>query len=115
MCISFIEPNVKIKDFKFTNKIAEVTDLENCARAIITDSDGLSGICYFDMLLNGAYIISLEVRNDCKRLGVGSKLLNMIKEKNNKIFLIPLAGTEQFYIKNGFVKAKDEDYYVWSK
>lgn len=115
MCIYFTKLNVKAKDFLFTNKISETMDLECCDQAITTDYDGLSGICYFDKFMNSIYIRSIEVRNDCKGQGIGTKLINMLKEKTNKIYLSAIPGSEPFYIKNGFTKAKDEDYYIWTK
>ncbi len=50
--------------------------------------------------------------------GIGTAILNMLKQMNDKISCFPSSekSVKDFYIKNGFKKSPDEiNYYVWQK
>lgn len=49
----------------------------------------------------GHYIHKFEVRQDCRRQGIGKRLLEYLLKKYQNLWLEPLSGSYRFYLKSG--------------
>lgn len=93
-----------LSDFNLTNKMIEKNNYEDCNVYVETDYDGLTGLCiYHDNTECRSIVIDvLEVRPDCRKQGIGTKLINKIKNFNKPIGLRSLESAMGFYEKLGF-------------
>ena len=76
----FIEKDYWLENF---NKVKEEY-LYKSETYVYIENDEIKG---FISILGDEYIGALFVRNDCQREGIGKRLLNYVKEKNNKLTL----------------------------
>ena len=91
------------QDFKLTAKMLEENDYENCNVFYSSDYDGISGICIYQDMPDIIEIKVLEVRSDCRNNGIGTHLVNQVKNLNNKpIYVLSSVKAQTFYPKLGF-------------
>ena len=104
----FIEKDYWLENF---NKVKEEY-LYKSETYVYTENDDIKG---FISILGKEYIGALFVKNDCQREGIGKRLLNYVKEKNNKLILNVYeknVDATLFYLAMGFKNVKvqiDED------
>lgn len=93
-----------LSNFELTNRMIEKNNYENCKVYVETDYDGLTGLCIYhnNKECNSIVIDVLEVRQDCRKQKIGSKLINKIKKFNMPIGLCSLESATGFYEKHGF-------------
>lgn len=60
-------------------------------------------------------IEAFEVLEKCRHNGIGSTMLNYLKDLSQIIELHSVKEVEDFYIKNGFVKTKEPSTFLWIK
>lgn len=96
-----------LSNFKLTNKMIEKNNYENCNVYVESDYDGLTGLCIYHNNVECQSIIIdvLEVRSDCRKQGIGTKLINKIKKLNKPIGLHSLESAMGFYEKRGFYQS----------
>lgn len=98
----FIEKDYWLENF---NKVKEEY-LYKSETYVYIENDEIKG---FISILGDEYIGALFVRNDCQREGIGKRLLNYVKEKNNKLTLNVYeknVDATLFYLAMGFKNIK---------
>lgn len=91
-----------INDMSLTTRMCEKNDFSRCSVYYTEDSDGISGLCIFEEFNGYIRIDVLEVREDCRNSGLGTRLIDKVKELRIPIGLHSLEESLGFYERMGF-------------
>lgn len=98
-----------IKDFPLAQQMIEKNDYSNNKVYYISDYDGLAAMGIYEEGKDWIKLNVLEVRKDCQGQKYGTKLINKLKSHNKEIFVRSLAEARNFYLKQGFSWADNDN------
>ena len=101
---------------KFKYNITLDTFNNDFFRCLIYYEDGIKGVIVYDLIYDRIEIEYIIVHEECRKQGIGSKLLNELEKNNIKNITLEVRESNitaiEFYQKNGYrIEAVRKNYY----
>jgi N-acetylglutamate synthase-like GNAT family acetyltransferase len=109
----WIKPNT-FDEFTFIKQMIDKNNYEYTnVHLLMTKEHRVVCVAVISKTMDRVKIEALEVLEEYRHKGIGSEMLNHIKDSFQMIELHSVKEAEDFYIKNGFVKTKELNTFLW--